>query len=142
MYIFLEFTKDVARIHHQKSSATKLFVAAIDIGTSYSNYAFSNKADWAKVCASDWTGGKLISNKVLTAILLNSDKTFNCFGYDAEAKYFELAEEKEHTEYFYFHRFKKALEKHKVIYLILCLCVQYNMLELKEVIVLLKADVS
>ena len=98
----------------QDSQSTRLFVAAIDFGTTYSGYAFSSKADWAKVQTPTWAGGNMMSFKAPTAVLLNSDKSFNCFGYEAETKYSELAGEKKHDDYFYFHRFKMNLNEGKV----------------------------
>ena len=38
-------------------------------------------------------------------------KTIEAFGYDAENKYFELAEEKMHYRYYYFKRFKMMLHE-------------------------------
>ena len=95
------------------SKSTRLFVAAIDFGTTYSGYAFSSKAEWVKVRTPKWAGN-MMSFKAPTAVLLNSDQSFHSFGYEAETKYIELAGDKEHTDYFYFHRFKMTLKKEKV----------------------------
>jgi len=100
---------------------TRLFVAAIDFGTTYSGYAFSSKDGFKqeplKVVSNVWNAGtrSLISHKAPTALLLNPDKTFKAFGYEAENQYIELSEEdKDVQKYYYFHRFKMVLHKNRV----------------------------
>ncbi|KAL4230004.1 Heat shock 70 kDa protein 12A [Mactra antiquata] len=103
--------------------ADPFVVAAIDFGTTYSGYAFSFWHDYlldplkiqtnlAWYCSS---GQSLVSTKTPTSVLLNPDKTFNAFGFEAEDKYFELAEEDEHTDYYFFRRFKMLLFKRMTI---------------------------
>lgn len=103
------------------SKSNKLVVAAIDFGTTYSGYAFSfsneYKDDPAKVYAqTKWVAGSgaLMSLKTPTVILLNPDRSFNSFGYEAENEYIRLAEEEEHKKYYYFRRFKMMLYNSKV----------------------------
>lgn len=97
------------------SSCTKLLVAAIDFGTTYSGYAFSFKhehdSDPLKVCSNNWTAGSrsLVSLKTPTCVLFNKDKEFDSFGYEAEDKYSDLAEDEEHQDWFFFKRFKMSL---------------------------------
>ncbi|KAL4230096.1 Heat shock 70 kDa protein 12A [Mactra antiquata] len=101
---------------HANDGKTKLLVAAIDFGTTYSGYAFSFHSDYmheptkAQVPTS-WVGGAggLMSLKTPTVLLLNPDKTFNSFGYEAENKFLELVEDEEHQKYYYFRRFKMML---------------------------------
>ncbi|KAL4230003.1 hypothetical protein ACF0H5_010391 [Mactra antiquata] len=94
-----------------------LVVAAIDFGTTFSGYAFSFRHDYdldalkiqtnqAWHCSS---GQSMVSMKTPTTVLLNPDKTFNAFGFEAEDKYFELAEEDKHKDYYFFRRFKMLL---------------------------------
>ncbi|KAK3099979.1 hypothetical protein FSP39_012866 [Pinctada imbricata] len=97
-----------------KSKSKRLFVAAIDFGTTFSGYAFSNKDDWRKVHTNNWSGGSLISHKAPTALLLDNNKKFVAFGYEAEDKYSQLAQEEEHEEYYFFHRFKMVLHNKKI----------------------------
>jgi hypothetical protein len=52
--------------------------------------------------------------KAPTTVLFTPEKVFHSFGYDAEDKYMELAEEEEHKEWFYFRRFKMLLHENKV----------------------------
>ncbi|OPL33181.1 hypothetical protein AM593_07742, partial [Mytilus galloprovincialis] len=58
-----------------------------------------------------WHAGsrQLLSLKTPTCLLLDSDKNFVAFGYEAENEYAELVMEEEHHEYYYFHRFKMRL---------------------------------
>ncbi|XP_076084466.1 heat shock 70 kDa protein 12A-like [Mytilus galloprovincialis] len=97
-----------------------LLVAAIDFGTTYSGYAFSTKdafkTDPLKIYANQaWNAGgrQLLSLKTPTCILLNPDKQFDSFGYEAENKYADLVMEEEHEDYYYFHRFKMSLHNNK-----------------------------
>ncbi|XP_056009904.1 heat shock 70 kDa protein 12A-like [Ostrea edulis] len=99
----------------RKSSSSRLLVAAIDFGTTYSGYAYSFKSNWAKVLMNKWEGGQLASYKAPTALLLNPDKTLNSFGYEAEKTYSDIATDKDEEgrtckEYYYFYRFKMILK--------------------------------
>jgi hypothetical protein len=105
-----------------KSKSGKLVVAAIDFGTTYSGYAFSFKNDYnenpTKVFAqTTWIAGSaaLISLKTPTVLLLNKDKTFNAFGYEAENEYCRLAQNGHHKDYYYFRRFKMMLYNSMVL---------------------------
>lgn len=84
--------------------------AAIDIGTTYTGYAFSSKDDYiqdpTKIYTSLWARSKLLSFKAPTSVLLDSRQEFIAFGYEAEDKYYELVADEEHEDYYYFHRFK------------------------------------
>lgn len=98
------------------STCNKLFVAAIDFGTTYSGYAFSSKSEWTKVQTNVWPSSNQMSSKTPTALLLNKDETFNSFGYDAEKNFAEIAEEGDdsYKDFYYFHRFKMLLHNCKV----------------------------
>ena len=90
-----------------------VFVVAIDIGTTYSGYAFSPRpadaSDQPKINTNIWTGSKLLSLKAPTTVLLDENKELMAFGYEAENQFSELVSEKEHKTYFYFHQFKMLL---------------------------------
>lgn len=99
----------------RKSTSSRLIVAAIDFGTTYSGYAYSFKSDWTKVFMNKWEGGQLTSHKAPTTLLLNPDTTFNSFGYEAEKTYADIATDGDDdgrscTEYYFFHRFKMMLK--------------------------------
>ncbi|XP_052674110.1 heat shock 70 kDa protein 12A-like [Crassostrea angulata] len=93
------------------SKCTKLVVAAIDFGTTFSGYAFSLKNEWGRVFANQWSGGTLISSKAPTCLLLKEDFTESLFGYEAEDKYSILTSEESHGDYFFFQRFKMILHQ-------------------------------
>lgn len=99
-----------------------LMVAALDFGTTYSGYAFSMKDTFKNnplnIHANQaWnSGGKqLLSLKTPTCLLLDKNKEFVSFGYDAENKYVEIVMEEEQDDYYYFHRFKMNLYNNKNI---------------------------
>ncbi|XP_033730238.1 heat shock 70 kDa protein 12A-like [Pecten maximus] len=98
-----------------------LFVAAIDFGTTYSGYAFSSKDDFQKeplkISANVWNAGgrNLMSHKAPTSLLLNPDKSFNSFGYEAENNFAQLSEDGEHHDYYFFHHFKMVLHNNKTL---------------------------
>jgi hypothetical protein len=97
-------------------------VAAMDFGTTYSGYAYSliheYETDPTKVFAhTKWVAGsqQLISLKTPSILLLNPDKSFKSFGYEAENDYGDLAAEGNHKDYYYFRRFKMLLYNTEVI---------------------------
>ncbi|XP_045205238.2 heat shock 70 kDa protein 12A-like isoform X2 [Mercenaria mercenaria] len=99
-----------------KSKSGHIVVAAMDFGTTYSGYAYSliheYENDPTKVFAhTKWVAGsqQLISLKTPSILLLNPDKTFKSFGYEAENDYGDLAAEGKHKDYYYFRRFKMLL---------------------------------
>ncbi|XP_052068180.1 heat shock 70 kDa protein 12A-like [Mytilus californianus] len=101
-------------------NSSYLLVAAIDFGTTYSGYAFSLKYAFDKdpltIDANQaWNAGgkQLLSLKTPTCLLLDSNKHFDSFGYEAENKYAEIVMENEQDKYYYFHRFKMCLHKNK-----------------------------
>ena len=94
----------------------RLFVAAIDFGTTYSGYAFSSKDEWKnnplKIHTNVWNSGTKTSAKTPTALLLSPKREFLSFGYDAETKYSES--EGNFASYYYFHCFKLKLQGNDV----------------------------
>ncbi|CAG2206557.1 unnamed protein product [Mytilus edulis] len=61
-------------------------------------------------------GGKqLLSLKTPTCLLLDSNKQFDSFGYEAEEKYAEIVMDNDQDNYYYFHRFKMCLHTNKKI---------------------------
>ncbi|OWF51207.1 heat shock 70 kDa protein 12B-like [Mizuhopecten yessoensis] len=98
------------------SCSDRLFVAAIDFGTTYSGYAFSFRHDFIKDPSKinsnqTWIAGhkNLFSLKAPTCVLLKPDRTFDSFGYEAEDKYTELFQEDSHEDWYFFKRFKMTL---------------------------------
>lgn len=87
-----------------------LLVAAIDIGTTYSGYAFSTRDTYQtnplKIYANQaWNSGtkQISSVKTPTCLLLNSDKELDSFGYEAEQKYAKLVMDCKQDDYYFFH---------------------------------------
>ena len=98
-----------------------LFVAAIDIGTTYSGYAFSSRDDFKKdpmkiIANQAWNAGcqRHLSLKTPTCLLLDDNEEFVSFGYEAENKYSDIVIDRKKNEYFFFQRFKMQLYKIKV----------------------------
>ncbi|XP_045176740.1 heat shock 70 kDa protein 12A-like [Mercenaria mercenaria] len=94
------------------SSSSHLLVAAFDFGTTYSGYAFSFRDDPMKIQTNQgWNAGseKLISLKTPTCVLLRPNKQFDSFGFEAENKYADLAEDNKHHGWMLFKRFKMLL---------------------------------
>lgn len=97
----------------KRSTYTKLVVAAIDFGTTYSGYAYSFVSDYKKdplkFFTQVWSSEEITTDKTPTCVLFNKDKNFSSFGYEAERKYAELAEEGEHNGWRFFKHFKMML---------------------------------
>lgn len=96
------------------STSTRLVVAAIDFGTTFSGYAYAMRHDFLnkppKITTPNWIGGgNIISSKNPTVLLLDSKQKFVAFGFEAEDKYAELAADGEHKDYYFFRRFKMSL---------------------------------
>jgi hypothetical protein len=97
----------------------KIIVAAIDFGTTFSGYAYSLKHDFDQdplriTINQGWNSGSIISFKAPTTVLLKTDKTFHSFGYEAEKKYADLAEDNQHENWYYFRQFKMRLNSTQV----------------------------
>ncbi|XP_064601153.1 heat shock 70 kDa protein 12B-like [Liolophura sinensis] len=99
-----------------------LLVVAIDIGTTYSGYAFSFQheflADKLKITTNKvWSDGDnhlQTSYKTPTSALIDPDGDFHSFGYEAETKYSKLAKNKEEKNWLLFRRFKMNLYKSEI----------------------------
>ncbi|WAQ98326.1 HS12A-like protein [Mya arenaria] len=127
----------------KKTVSNKLVVAAIDFGTTFSGFAYSMNHDFnenpSKVSTNtNWVaGGQLISSKTPTVLLLNPDRTFKAFGYEAEGQYGDLAAQDAerddgkllHKEHFYFRRFKMKLYKK-----VFSICIKYLSDEFRKLI--------
>lgn len=89
-----------------------MVVAAFDFGTTYSGYAFSYRDEPTLVRTNPgWDGGTndLLTLKTPTCVLLNPDRQFDSFGYEAENKYYRLSGENKHQGWLLFRRFKMLL---------------------------------
>lgn len=75
-----------------------LVVCAIDFGTTYSGYAYSMRADYERdplniASNPQWPQENMITFKTPTSILFDNSGNFHSFGYEAERKYAQIAEE-------------------------------------------------
>ena len=110
------------------SKCRRLFVAAIDFGTTYSGFAYSQRSSWENVHFQTCSSGDFLSQKEPTVLLLNPDKSFKAFGYEAETTYMEMTKkrdlesditsqgipEEDWKKYYYFSRFKMLLYENEV----------------------------
>lgn len=99
-----------------QESAEPDIIACIDIGTTFSGYAFALSKDLqedrlAVHVNKEWISGnsKLITLKVPSSVLLTPEKRFHSFGYEAEWKYGQLAADKNHLGWYYFRKFKMTM---------------------------------
>nr|XP_022322385.1 heat shock 70 kDa protein 12A-like [Crassostrea virginica]XP_022322386.1 heat shock 70 kDa protein 12A-like [Crassostrea virginica] len=101
---------DDREVNKQNSRSKRQLVAGIDFGTTYSGFAYSFKHEWTKIIVNQYHGGEYLTHKAPTTLLLNPDKSFCKFGFDAEKEYAALAEDDKHRDYFFFRRFKLILK--------------------------------
>lgn len=94
-------------------SSDKLFVVAIDFGTTYSGYAFSNIHRKDEILTYNWIEGISQAPKTPTSILFSPLKRFAAFGYEAEERYAALSQQGLHKDWYFFKRFKLTLYKNK-----------------------------
>lgn len=107
----------------------KLVVAAIDLGSHGSGYAYSFMHDFEanpiNVFSPLWApdGGGESTIKTPSAMVLDSKKKFVAFGHEAEDKYTTICENNDQNSWYYLHGFKmklyKAVRDKKVSILIL-----------------------
>lgn len=91
-----------------------LLVAAIELGSTFSGYAFAWRADPLKSHIPLWqaSNGSLISSKTPSTVLLDNSAQLVAFGFEAESKYAELLVDGRGEDYFYFPHFKMMLYGH------------------------------
>lgn len=93
-----------------------LLVAAIDLGNTFSGYAFATKAevndDPLRSHIPHWHAPNSISFKTPSTVLLYKGVQLVAFGFEAESKYAELLETGEDENCFYFPHFKMMLNDH------------------------------
>lgn len=119
--VFIVYHTDMSQ-----PGSSHMLVAAFDFGTTYSGYAFSFHNDPLKVQINQsWVAGteQLISLKTSTCVLLDPDRNFHSFGFQAENKYADLALEEKHHDWMFFRRFKMLLHNNEV-----CMYIIYHSL--------------
>jgi hypothetical protein len=95
-------------------SYNKLFVVAIDFGTSYSRYAFSYVHRKDEIFTNDLIEGISQAPKTPNSILFTPLKCFEAFGYEAEEIYAALSQQGRHKNWYFFKKFKLTLYNNKV----------------------------
>lgn len=113
-------------IFFRQIASNYLAVVAIDFGTTFSGFAWSMRNQLEKYEKDNdptafpdiyinptWnsSSSNLLSHKTPTSLLLDSEKTFKSFGYEAENDYAELAGEDSHQDFYFFQRFKMVLHE-------------------------------
>lgn len=93
-------------------------VVAFDIGTSYTGYAYSDSEQIkdGKINLNEWIGNFNHDKtaKAPSIVLLNEDRSFNSFGYEAEANYAKMVKDKTQNRCYRFRNFKMRLYHEKV----------------------------
>ena len=111
------------------SGVAHIAVVAIDFGTTFSGFAFAfnNKEGEKRIHMNkEWGTDQGYSTlKTPTCLLLNADKSFNAFGYEAQDRYAELEEEAA-QQYYYFESFKMTLHNNEVSILLTCIPFIFN----------------
>lgn len=117
---------ELERLYHEFSLNQKRdkydVVVAIDFGTSFSGFAFSfNHQDGSEdiFMNRSWGSAQGYSTlKTPTCILLNPEKKFVKFGFEAAEKYAGLEDAKDKSFYF-FDRFKMMLHGSEVSFVVM-----------------------
>lgn len=91
------------------------YVVGVDIGATYSGYAFASRADIEidrlQFSINTWQGHSFSSMKCPTAVLLNRNEELEDFGYQAELKFAGLFANDEHRDYYYVKDLRNVLQK-------------------------------
>lgn len=100
----------------KQPAGNKIVVVAIDVGTTYSGYAFSYRSSPKEVFVNNWIShaGDGLSYKAPSSILLNKTYNFVAFGYDAEKKFSEIVQNRNKDNFFFVKDFKTQLANDQV----------------------------
>lgn len=91
-----------------------VFAVAIDLGNTYSTYAFSDVSLSKTANIYSLTSNKYdVLEKIPTAILLNADCTFYLFGWKAKERYANLQGTEEAKDFHYFEHFITSIYETK-----------------------------
>ena len=99
----------------------RLMVVALEFGMTNSGLAFSMKGKFEKdpldIHFLIRNSSSFRSVRTPTCLLLNNEKQYVAFGYDAENRYAELVMDEEHANYYFFDRFTMSLHNNEVFHL-------------------------
>ena len=110
----------MSRQRQEKDSARpKIAIAAIDFGTTCTGYAYHLRKDTGSHIHDintdqAWVGSAELGLQTPTTVLMDPDKKFHSFGFEAETKYKSLTLKNEHEKWYYFRYFKMRLHHEKV----------------------------
>lgn len=109
----------MSRARPESKISGRIVVAAIDFGTTCTGYAYYLRRDHGTRIADinidqAWLGSAEMGLQAPTTVLMDPEKKFHSFGFEAEAKYKTLTLKTEHTDWFYFRHFKMKLHHEKV----------------------------
>lgn len=109
---FAEILKMAQNYNRKPLSENYLLIAAIDLGTSHSGFAYANRRETDatvdiihKRCWNN-TSKNLDIMKTRTCILFKRDETFVAFGFTALQKFIDIQKEQTRREYMFFRDYK------------------------------------
>ncbi|XP_061186261.1 heat shock 70 kDa protein 12A-like [Saccostrea echinata] len=99
----------------EKKGDQKIISVAIDVGTSYSGYAYSFRSSPNEIFTNKWDTHAYegFSHKAPSSILLDSTYNFKAFGYEAELEYSRLVSNQESEKYLFVKNFETRLMNDK-----------------------------
>lgn len=118
----IDGNKNLENSESDINSENYLFVAALDIGTTYSGYAFSSRDDFKSQplrinMNTVWgsSGSSITSLKTPTSIIISKKEgKYVDFGYDAEDKFQQAMTDEQCEDLMLFQRFKMKLHNKTV----------------------------
>jgi hypothetical protein len=122
MFVFI--SKESLFYHTMEGMRKHLVVTSLVFGTTKSGYAFSMIHEFKEdplnihlnaLWRTEYFVG--ISETTSTCLLLDKEKQFEAFGYDAKNRYNELVINEEHANYYFFDRFTMSLQNNEVFHL-------------------------
>lgn len=96
------------------SVSRKPLVVCLDIGTTYTGYAYSFIKKPDEITVRKWASeGTMLSPKAPSSVLLTPELSFHSFGYDAERKFSDLHAKNDHKSWNFVNGFKMVLNDKK-----------------------------
>ena len=116
----------------QPTTSKNLIVVAIDVGTTYSGYAFSFRNKPSEVTVVNWENhaSNGFSYKAPSVLLLNQTYQFVAFGYEAEKQYSDIITKEPTDQYLFVKNFKTELVNDRVIF-----CYQQILYDIVDVLI-------
>ncbi|CAG2195702.1 unnamed protein product [Mytilus edulis] len=117
----MDYTKDSKNSENERvlrmAEKDWIVVTAIDLGTTFSGYAFSFRSEFQKdplkISTNSWISEGVFNDemKAPSILLLNPDQSFNSFGYRAQNNYKQLllVDPEKAVKYYYVQDFKMQL---------------------------------